>query len=360
MPDALLCVVTSCFKNHPRCEGCGALRRAAGLVILLLLSLWTRLVAAEPRIVTVDLGGEGLLGLTSILARNDLGDFLLSTLATPRSALLVRHTGNELVIQCPGAVGTVAHGVNNRGTVVGSCQTAAGVRRGFLRVAPSGAYLTLHVPGAMSTQALGLNDRQQVVGDFRDAAGMIHGFRWQNNHFTTVDAPFPGTGLTTLLGINTADQIVGIAVTDSGWAQGFLLQGETFTPLAVPGAFETMPFDINDNGLIVGTVRTVDQGLQTFVYDGVQYATLAVPEPEVAMTDLVSVTTTEVYSGRILVATDTPEVSTSRGVMVSGVALLPVPDQPDAPRADAPDPQRWCGARGPAKLAAMGWCEARH
>ena len=76
-------------------------------------------------------------------------------------------------IEVPGAMSTLALGINDRGQIVGNFTDAKGVRRGFLF--DQGVYTPIDVPGATSTVVYGVNAHGQIAGFFVDARGM-HGF----------------------------------------------------------------------------------------------------------------------------------------------------------------------------------------
>ena len=52
-----------------------------------------------------------------------------------------------------------------------------------------GRFTRIDVPGATLTVAHGVNDRGQVVGVYLDAGGRGHGFLWEKGRFTTIDVP---------------------------------------------------------------------------------------------------------------------------------------------------------------------------
>jgi len=56
---------------------------------------------------------------------------------------------------------------------------------------------------------------------------------------------------------------------------GFLYSGGTYSTLNVPGSVVTEPFDINDNGVIVGQYYTND--FHSFLYSGGTYTTIDLP-----------------------------------------------------------------------------------
>jgi uncharacterized membrane protein len=82
----------------------------------------------------------------------------------------------------------------------------------------NGSYTTLNVPGAIDTLAFGINDSGQIVGWYIDAAG-AYGFLLDQGNYTTL--PFIPYG------INDAGQIVG---------GDTLLNGGTYTKIQVPGS----------------------------------------------------------------------------------------------------------------------------
>jgi uncharacterized membrane protein len=67
-------------------------------------------------------------------------------------------------------------------------------------------FTRIDVPGALSTLALGINNRGQIVGAYSDEA-IGHGFLLQKDTFTTIDAP--GAVLSTAaFSINERGQIL--------------------------------------------------------------------------------------------------------------------------------------------------------
>lgn len=116
-------------------------------------------------------------------------------------------------ITYPGALWTVAMGINDEGKVVGyygangviGNQTSV---RGFLF--SSGKFTPIDYPGALSTQPFGINDKGQVVGQYFDTNSTVqrHGFLLSCGVYSTVD--HPSSAATAAMGINDAGQIVGV------------------------------------------------------------------------------------------------------------------------------------------------------
>jgi probable HAF family extracellular repeat protein len=77
-------------------------------------------------------------------------------------------------IDFPGAVGTLASGINDAGAVVGRYTDSSGTNHGFLW--QGGSFTTRDVPGALSTQVIGINNTGDIVGGYADSSGRAHGF----------------------------------------------------------------------------------------------------------------------------------------------------------------------------------------
>jgi probable HAF family extracellular repeat protein len=163
-------------------------------------------------------------------------------------------------IDVPGAMVTTALGINNRGQVVGEYITGDGRSHGYLW--ERGRFRTIDVPGAVATSPLDINDRGQVVGSYADdlsgRPGTLHGYLRDRGRLVTIDAPY--VPYTLPYGINNRGQIVGHLRTDTTLitdtaARGFLLAkgvNGPFTPIRFPGAPRSVAYDLNDRGQIVG------------------------------------------------------------------------------------------------------------
>ena len=64
---------------------------------------------------------------------------------------------------------------------------------------------------------------------------------------------YPGATATYVTGINKWSSIVGYWMDINGFFHGFELQNGKFFPITYPHSYETLPSDINDNGMIAGT-----------------------------------------------------------------------------------------------------------
>jgi probable HAF family extracellular repeat protein len=135
-------------------------------------------------------------------------------------------------------------GINDFGQIVGGNFILNG-----------GSQTTLAAPGAVATLANGINNSGQVSGYFYDGT-TAHGFLYSGGNYATLD--FPGAYRTEMRGINNLGQVVGeyyngpLAGGGFQTESGFLYSGGVFTTLNDPAGTNTVPIGINDQGQIVG------------------------------------------------------------------------------------------------------------
>jgi uncharacterized membrane protein len=178
-------------------------------------------------------------------------------------------SGDITTVEIPGAVTTAPFDINNRGQVVGlygdtkpdaSGSVPPNSIHGF--VWSKGSVRKIDVPGAIGTGAFDINDRGEVVGIYADPKegdpkGTTHGFRLRKGAFTTIDPPgaidiegTPGFQATAPLGINNRGQVVG-QYADAQGLHAYLLDDGVYRTIDPPAGPGTTAADINDRGQIV-------------------------------------------------------------------------------------------------------------
>ena len=121
---------------------------------------------------------------------------------------------------------TWAKGINNLGSVVGDFHQGSGV------VDANGTFTAVVVPNASWTSANGISNAGAVVGSYYDGIGMIHDFTYTSGIFTTIDPP--GATWTNASGINTAGVVVG-SYDDAATTHGFVYANGIFTTIDITG-----------------------------------------------------------------------------------------------------------------------------
>jgi hypothetical protein len=150
----------------------------------------------------------------------------------------------------PSAQSTQPLGINNADVIVGYFD-AANVTNGFAR-SPNGIFVEIDYPeSSIATLLFGLNDANLAVGFYTDTSFLDQGFQFRYpNQFSSIS--YPGAADTTPYGINNNGQVVG------AWSQGqsqggFSLTNGVYTSLLYPGAELTYPSAVNSAGVIAGS-----------------------------------------------------------------------------------------------------------
>jgi hypothetical protein len=225
----------------------------------------------------------------------------------------------------PGAVSTIASGINARGVIVGTYIDAGGRRHGFAR--RKGIFTTIDYPGAAGTEARGIGPGGDIVGFFwrpgelgAGAGGVsAHGYLLEKHgEFVPVDyLPHANVVLQRILPDGTIlgcyhdadlmDSMHGIVVgrhgrqaldqpasmnmgatpnrrritgfyTDmDGRTKAYITEHGTFTSFMVPQSIATQAWDMTPAGEIAGFYRDAAAVLHGFVRRGDHYSTLNVP-----------------------------------------------------------------------------------
>jgi uncharacterized membrane protein len=181
------------------------------------------------------------------------------------SGLLRDRRGRISSFDVPGAAGTEAVRINDRGQIVGEYSNdtpfvndSADIRA---YVTYRDRFIRLRIPRTALMSAFGINDRGWVVGTYveqgtpRNPDGTFsesHGYLWKNGRFRTID--IPGAAVTELYEINNRGDMVGVYAERGTLEQhGFLLDRHgRISEIKVDGGQFTFPFGINDRRQVVG------------------------------------------------------------------------------------------------------------
>jgi len=150
----------------------------------------------------------------------------------------------------PGALDTGVRGINNRGDLSGTYDTAVHPDSiGFMlpRIGPP---ITFGPPlGGSGLYVSHINDWRQVVGFYTAADGTTRGYLREPNG-QMVDVIVPGAAATLVYGINNCGIISGLWTDGTG--HGFYGRPGNLHSFDVPGAGGTSARGINNRGRIVG------------------------------------------------------------------------------------------------------------
>jgi probable HAF family extracellular repeat protein len=191
--------------------------------------------------------------------------------------------GMFTTIDPPGASYTSVDGINNLGQIVGSSSSTTQSLQGFLY--DNGSFTTVAVPGSLNGLASGINDKGEIVGFFIRPPNFTYvGFVDHKGTFSVIDGSPPGSMLVTrATAINNRGQIVGTLLSRTGQfpPQGFLLDNGQFRSIVVPGAMETWPLGINDQGEIVGRFVDTNNYSHGFLDTNGIFTTVQIPDGSV-------------------------------------------------------------------------------
>jgi len=211
--------------------------------------------------------------ITSMLAFVLLFIVVVAT-AADAPQLKFKFTKNNV----PGALQTLAEGINNAGVTVGQYEDKKYVSHGYIL---NGKKLTtLDDPNGIDTWAANLpyNGMTPVIGLYtNNSTHMKMAFLYQNGRFTDIPGP-TGAIASVAVGINDKEDIVGYYEDSSDVWHGFLLQGSNYTTLDVPGAVSSYADGINNKGHIVLFWFDSSGVEHSSLYNGKTYKTIDVPK----------------------------------------------------------------------------------
>jgi uncharacterized membrane protein len=205
---------------------------------------------------------------------------LLSGLALSTPATTQTYTP----IDYPGAVKTVATGINTGGTIVGDfCIVCKNNERVDGYILSQGAFTQIDFPGSVFTRPLGINDAGSVVGYHRKTtSGTDHGFLLSGTNWFAID--FPGASQTHAIGIDRAGDIFGgyCSGGNSCYApgkavHGYMLSGGIFTTIDFPGAIFTEVWNTDRAGQIAGRYQDASGLFHVFLLSNGGFTSIDFP-----------------------------------------------------------------------------------
>jgi uncharacterized membrane protein len=188
-------------------------------------------------------------------------------------------------IDYPGAVGTIATGINFKGTIVGDfCSTdCTPHERAHGYILSQGTFTQFDFPDSDFTRPLGINDAGKIVGFYREvASGLDHGFLLSGGSFTSID--FPGASQTHAIGIDLAGDIFGgychggnSCYFPGESVHGFLLSKGVFTTIDFPGAIFTEVWGHDRTGQIAGRYQDARGVFHIFLLSNGSFTSIDFP-----------------------------------------------------------------------------------
>ena len=170
----------------------------------------------------------------------------------------------------PGAMGTNLEDINDNGTIVGWYLGDDDFSRGL--VWQSEIFSSPELEALEDVAFYGINDSGVVAGSalesetldvisFTLADGILNKIRFPDSDFSIVD------------GINSHNVVVGSFATEDFEFGSFQNSGDRFEELKFDGFTEVTAYDINNNGVIVGSVLNANDELEGFVLDDGVFST---------------------------------------------------------------------------------------
>jgi hypothetical protein len=152
-----------------------------------------------------------------------------------------------------GNKGASANGINDTGAIVGNYTDSAGVIQGFLL--KGGKYTTLTVPGGLGTVATGINNKGTIVAYyFVNSTGTLGSVMTTNNGKTFKKINVPGAGAlgSGPLDINNENDVCYEYFDSAGLFHGALLHAGKYYKFNYPKSYESYGGGLNDKSMVAG------------------------------------------------------------------------------------------------------------
>jgi len=186
-----------------------------------------------------------------------------------KDGLAVYYNGSQLIyINRPGELGSPGAGaaINNKGQVAGYFGLENGPASAFRATNGQGDQI-INVKGMDFTRATAINDRGDLVGVAGSQALGSPPVAFFDDSDTTTILPNPPNGMWANA-VNSKRQIVGGSFSSQGYyVYPFLYDNGSSSRLGPLGGRIAEPFDINDNGRIVGHIIADHNYQEAFLYD---------------------------------------------------------------------------------------------
>ena len=173
----------------------------------------------------------------------------------------VYRAGKYAPVNFPGATMTEVLGINDNSDIVGMYQMPGTLNfHGFLR--HNGVFTKINDPSAkIGTMAYGINNAGTIVGTFDNEQGFVY----QNGAYRTLNAPrLSGESHDTQLnGINNLGAIVGQVFTGGIW-RGFWITNNQIHYVEAAGSVDSEATGINGHGDIAGC-HDIQSGFVSFL-----------------------------------------------------------------------------------------------
>jgi|HubBroStandDraft_6_1064221.scaffolds.fasta_scaffold26989_3 uncharacterized membrane protein len=152
-----------------------------------------------------------------------------------------------------GNKGASANAINDTGAIVGNYTDSAGVIHGFLL--KGGKYTTLTVPGGLGTVATGINNKGTIVAYyFVNSTGTLGSVMTTNNGKTFKKINVPGAGAlgSGPLDINNENDVCYEYFDSAGLFHGALLHAGKYYKFNYPKSYESYGGGLNDKSMVAG------------------------------------------------------------------------------------------------------------
>jgi probable HAF family extracellular repeat protein len=152
-----------------------------------------------------------------------------------------------------GNKGAAANAINDSGAIVGNYTDSGGVTHGFLL--KGGKYTTLTVPGGLGTVATGVNNKGTIVAYyFVNSTGTLGSVMTTNNGKTFKKINVPGAGAlgSAPLDTNNENDVCYEYFDSAGLIHGALLHAGKYYKFNYPKAYETYGGGLNDKSMVAG------------------------------------------------------------------------------------------------------------